>query len=69
MEPLIDNAAEVQRVVRELRQHGVTPQVIAERLDVNVRTVYHWNKGDTGPRRPALMAGLLAMLDEVRHAA
>ena len=67
MPALVDNAAQVQRLVKALRTHGVTPQDIAKRLDVNVRTVYHWNKGDTGPREPHLMESLNTMLTEASH--
>ncbi|MCH9839419.1 helix-turn-helix domain-containing protein [bacterium] len=69
MTVLIDNASEVQRLVKALRSHGVTPQDIARKLDVSVRTVYHWNKGDTGPREPRLMDGLSSMLSEAGHGA
>jgi len=69
MTALVDNAAQVQRLVKALRVHGVTPQDIARKLDVSVRTVYHWNKGDTGPRESHLMESLNTMLSEASHGA
>jgi len=67
MTPMVDNAVEVQRLVKALRRCGVTPQDIAQRLDVSVRTVYHWHKGDTGPREGRLMDDLFSMLSEAKH--
>jgi predicted DNA-binding transcriptional regulator AlpA len=34
----------------ELAQKHLSPQELAEREDVSVETVYHWNKTRTGPR-------------------
>jgi DNA invertase Pin-like site-specific DNA recombinase len=47
---LTDNADEIRKLVRALRTQGMTPAQIATRMNVTLRTVYRWQKGDTGPR-------------------
>jgi transcriptional regulator with XRE-family HTH domain len=59
MTPLIDNADEIRKLIHILRGEGMTPSQIAERMDVTLRTVYRWQKGDTGPRD-------VVMLDQLR---
>jgi transposase len=65
MAPFVDKAVEMQRLVKALRSQGKTPSEIAERVGVGVRTVYRWEKGETGPQKPHFMGGLNQMLAEV----
>lgn len=43
--------SQVKQVLDDLAAKGVTPQHVAEQLDVHWRTVYRWKKGDTTPQR------------------
>jgi transposase len=52
---LTDNADEIRKLIQVLRSEGMTPSQIAERMNVTLRTVYRWAKGDTGPRDTGTM--------------
>lgn len=43
--------SQVKQLLDQLAAKGVTPQQIADRLEVHWRTVYRWRKGDTLPQR------------------
>ena len=55
---LTDNADEIRKLVRALRTQGMTPAQIAAHMDVTLRTVYRWQKGDTGPRDVMMLTQL-----------
>lgn len=61
---LTDNADEIRKLIQVLRSEGMTPSEIAERMNVTLRTVYRWAKGDTGPRD----TGTMDQLRELRGA-
>lgn len=69
MVPLIDTADEVRSLISALRATGASPGQIAERVGVDVRTVYRWSKGDSGPQNSDALANLNTMLKEERRGA
>lgn len=52
----------VQRLVAEIHDKGITYQAIADELDVTVRTVYRWSKGQTPPLHAKLVSVALGRL-------
>jgi transposase len=69
MEPLIDTADRARVLVQALRAGGFSSADIAARLggSVSVRTVYRWQKGDSGPQRGSDLASLERLAQEVEN--
>ena len=43
--------SQVKQTLDQLAEKGITPQQVADQLDVHWRTVYRWKTGDTTPQR------------------
>jgi predicted DNA-binding transcriptional regulator AlpA len=41
---------EAIRVMSDQSQKHISPEQLADREDVSIQTIYHWNKTGTGPR-------------------
>jgi len=63
MATLVDRTTQVQSLVRTLRSRGFTPMQIARKADVSLRTVYRWQKGETGLRGEAVVNRLERLVE------